>query len=214
MIRVYRRSLVPSVVVALLAISVAPPVYAQRAQQPIARDATDTRMIDATSALPQVGELVPRFEARLMTGGVVNADSLVGAPFIVALWSTDCPGSRQALRGLQSLHETLRDRGVRFLILATDTSRTALQTFLQQQDVRIPVAQIDAEQMRGFVRSRRVGPDEPYQVVFAKPSFLVTDAASVIVAREGGGLREEFLREVQELPAHGSLAEPGQRDRG
>jgi len=41
--------------------------------------------------------------------------------------------------------------------------------------------------------------DEPYEVVFAKPSFIATDEQSIIVAREGGFLSEEFTGAVKSL---------------
>jgi hypothetical protein len=175
----------------------AAPALAQRAQPRIAADQPDPRPIDATSALPLVGELLPPFEARFLSGAKVTADSLVGSPYVIAIWSTDCPGSRSALRAMHHLFDTLNDRGVRFLVLATDTNRVALETFLADQNVRLPVAQISLEQLRGFERSRRVTEDAPYRIIFSKPSFLVSDAETIIVARQGGYLPPEFMAEVQ-----------------
>lgn len=175
----------------------ATPVLAQRAQPRIGADQPDPRPIDATSALPLVGELLPPFEAQFLTGAKVTADSLVGSPYVIAIWSTDCPGSRAALRAMHHLYDTLHDRGVRFLVLATDTNRVALETFLAEQNVRLPVAQISLKQLRGFERSRRVTEEDPYRIIFAKPSFLVSDAETIIVARQGGYLPPEFIAEVQ-----------------
>lgn len=55
------------------------------------------------------------------------------------------------------------------------------------------------DQLHGFIRSRRVTADEPYEVVFAKPSFIATAEQSIIVAREGGFLSEEFTGAVKSL---------------
>ena len=193
-----RRILSTSAVCLALGLA-ATPVLAQRAQPRIGADQSDPRPIDATSALPFVGELLPPFEAQLLSGAAVNADSLVGSPYVIAIWSTDCPGSRNALRAMQHLYDTLNERGVRFLILATDTNRVALEGFIAEQDLRLPVAQISLEQLRGFVRSRRVTEEDPYRIIFSKPSFLVSDAETIILARQGGYLPPEFVAEVQSL---------------
>lgn len=174
------------------------PATAQR-QQPIVPIPGDPRTIDATAALPGLGEVLPAFRADLLTGDSITAHDLVGAPAIVAIWSTDCPGSRQAWMSLEDLFAALSPNGVQFLVLATDSDITVLEEFVRSAATRIPIAQVPPDEVRRFIRSRRVRPAEPFQVVFAKPSFLVIDAVSVIIAREGGGLGQGFARHVKQL---------------
>jgi hypothetical protein len=114
---VLRRVIGTTIIMTALAGSASSAV-AQRTQPRIVPTPGDPRIIDATSALPLIGELAPRFKVELIDGRAVTADSLVGAPHVIAIWSTDCPGSRAALAGMESLHDELSGHGVRFLLMA------------------------------------------------------------------------------------------------
>lgn len=161
-------------------------------------------MIDATAALPDVGEPLPRFVAPLLTGGVVSDRELRGSAVMVAIWSTDCPGSRAALHELESARAEFEPRGIRFLILATDTSAQRLRTFVDSAHIGSEVARAGQRVVRAFDRGRWVTPSEPYQVVFAKPSFLVVNRRGQVVARAGGYWDQETLQ--------AGLAKVGSRD--
>ena len=152
----------------------------------------DTRWINAFEALPPPGTPAPQFEAPLVHADtLVSGKSLLGAPSVVALWSTTCRGSRESLARLRELNETYKMRGVRFLILAADPSISRLSTFVDSAHVEIPMAH--APDLEAFDFSDQASDTDEYRVLFALPSFLVLDSRGVVVARSGGMLSDSVL---------------------
>lgn len=166
----------------------------------------DSRWVNAFEALPLPGTAVPAFDVPLLHGNMrASNDSLLGAPAVIALWSTTCQGSRQSLAALRELFEAYQPRGVRFLILAADESLDRLTQFVDSTRLDIPVAH--SPDLRAFDFSDQAPDTDEYRVLFALPSFLVIDARGTVVARSGGMLADSVLVDALEsLAADGREA--------
>ena len=75
---------------------------------------------DHYAALPAIGSQLPTFTYSAVTGGTITEASLRGTPTVVALWSSKCHVSRQALGELANFHGSYQSRGAKVVILADD----------------------------------------------------------------------------------------------
>ena len=157
----------------------------------------DRRVVDATAALPAVGERVPAFQSRVLESPVVfRSAELRGAPAVVALWATYCYGSRLAARDFEALRARYARRGVRFVLLAVNDDPTRLRAFVDSARVASVVVPVDSTQVWWFDRSGPVADTARYRRLFSLPSFVVVDRTGRIAARSGGGLGTEHLSQA------------------
>lgn len=180
----------------------------QRPWQPPPREAgapRDRRPVDATSAMPAIGERIPAFRVPIVQSPLFVADAdLRGAPAVIALWATYCHGSRLAVQDLEALRATYARRGVQFIVLAVNDDPARLQAFVDSAGMGAVIAAADSTDVYGFDRSAPVPASAPTRRVFSLPSALVIDARGRIVARSGGGVARERFRTALD-----SLLEPG-----
>lgn len=151
----------------------------------------DARPIFAEAALPAVGTAAPGFDVPRLEGGRVALDSLLGRPVLLALWSTGCVRSREAVAVVDRLHRRFRDRGVTTVLLADDADRALVRRVLQQDGLTVEnggvVVGLTNGRLRSlFDRASDVLGDPalaPYRVEFVAPGFLLLDRAGVIRRR-------------------------------
>ena len=135
----------------------------------------------ARATLPAIGSVVPSFSyARLDAGTLVSA-SLHGAPAVVALWSSRCSASREALGAIVALQTELAPRGVHVVLLADDASLAAL-TMMRADFAALTVAHAAGALKEAFSQTR-LG---PWRRELGLPAFLVLDRASVVRYRQVG----------------------------
>jgi len=72
--------------------------------------------------LPAVGAAAPAFQYPTLEGAILTDASLRRAPSVVALWSSKCSASREALASLGALDAAYASRGARVVILADDAA--------------------------------------------------------------------------------------------
>jgi thiol-disulfide isomerase/thioredoxin len=136
----------------------------------------------AHATLPAIGSTLPAFSyAGLDSGAVVTSTSLQGAPTVIALWSSTCPASRDALSAIVALHAQLASDGIRVVILANDTTVSAL-TAMRADFGAVPVA-FAAGALQEVFSLTRLG---PWRRALGMPAFLVLDRGSIVRYRQVG----------------------------
>jgi hypothetical protein len=150
------------------------------------------------AALPPAGSPVPAFQYAALDGSQLNADALRGGPAVVALWSSRCSASRLALDALGALHAEYAPRGARVVILADDREQGAVNSLLQQADVRAPVALAAGSLMSTFTHDQS---PLPWRKAFALPTFLVLDSAGRVIYKQIGVELDESAR-LSRVRAH------------
>ncbi len=144
---------------------------------------------DIYDALPSIGSSVPAFSYTAMDGSVLAPAALLGRPTVIALWSTTCSVSRQALASIIAMEKEYAPRGAHVVILADDRDAAAVAATLGHAPV---VAAIGAGSlMRTFTHDQSV---LPWRKAFALPTFLVVDRDGRIAYRQVGIERDASQR--------------------
>ncbi|MBL8492376.1 MAG: TlpA family protein disulfide reductase [Rhodocyclaceae bacterium] len=94
----------------------------------------------SAAAAPDVGEPVPAFEAKLLSGQVVRSAQYRQRPLLVVFWASWCPPCKGEMAELQKLYERHRGRGLEILAISMDDDRKDIDDFLRAQPVSFPVA--------------------------------------------------------------------------
>lgn len=174
----------------------------------------DHRPINATAALPAPGTALPAFEfPRIDATGSVTPSALIGAPTVLALWSTHCPYQGPWIAELDSLAHTYAPRGVRIVVLADDPPGAVLDSALAQAAWRPEVTEIgvaNGRLSRIFDRSAAAPERRTDRVEFVLPSFLLTGPDGRVVRRAFGPVVARFRPALDSLLG-GAPAESAQR---
>lgn len=136
----------------------------------------------AYAALPAEGAPVPAFSFPALGTGQVSDQTLRGAPAVLALWSSGCPASREAMQAVEKLRIAYEPRGVRVLVLADDRAAAPVQRLLDSAGVQFPVGMAGGQLDATFARRSRL----PWRRGIALPSFLVLDSSGRVVHRAVG----------------------------
>jgi hypothetical protein len=126
---------------------------------------------------------------------MIRSADLVGTPTVLALWSTDCCKSRQALDALKILRRDYEPRGVQFVLIANDEKPALVRAVLDSADVVFPAAYASGDLARRFDPHYRF----PWSTDFALPSVLVLGTDGRVVGRAPGIPLEEWERNRVEL---------------
>ncbi len=158
----------------------------------VTRRLLDRRPIYPAAALSAPGTIAPAFDLAKLGGGRVQSRELVGRPVVLALWSLECSASRAALSGIGQLQRDYATDGVSVVIIADNRDTTALRTAMTAAGVTAPVALAEGRLMKIFDRSSDAPSDSLYRISFALPSYLLVDAAGVVVFRSAGVPLDEY----------------------
>ena len=135
----------------------------------------------AHATLPAIGSTLPAFSYAGLDSGRMTSVALHGAPTVLALWSSTCPASREALSAIVALHTELAADGVRVVLLSNDTTVAALAA-MRADFGAVPVAYA-AGALKEVFSQTRLG---PWRRVLGLPAFLVVDRAAVVRYRQVG----------------------------
>ena len=135
----------------------------------------------AHATLPAIGTSLPAFSYAGLDSGTVASASLHGSPTVLALWSSTCPASREALSAIVALHTELAAKGIRVVLLANDTTVAALSA-MRADFGAVPVA-FAAGALQEVFSHTRLG---PWRRALGMPAFLVLDRASIVRYRQVG----------------------------
>ena len=136
---------------------------------------------------PHPGFAAPELELPTLDGELLRLSDLRGQVVIVNLWASWCPPCRAEMPALQTLHESLQDKGLVVLgVNATDQdSEAAARAFVEAQGLTFPIVlDVDGEASRAYALQ-------------ALPSTFIVDRRGVIrEALIGGPVREATLRSL------------------
>lgn len=163
----------------------------------------DHRPINATAALPVPGTVLPAFQfPRANAAGSVKSSELLGAPAVVALWSTHCPYQGPWIAAFDSLARTYGPRGVRVVVLADDAAGPVLDSALQRAAWLPAVTAVgiaNGRLSRVFDRSRTAPERHTDRVEFVLPSFLLIGPDGRIIRRAFGPVIAGFQPALDSL---------------
>lgn len=146
----------------------------------------------ALATLPAIGTALPSFSYPALDTGTVSSASLLGSPAVVALWSSTCSASREALGAIVALHAELAPRGVRVVLLADDVTLGTLR-IMQGDFAALTVAHAASALKQSFSHTR-LG---PWRRELGLPSFLVVDRTAVVRYRQVGIEQSASVRLVE-----------------
>ncbi|PJF36715.1 MAG: hypothetical protein CUN49_03985 [Candidatus Thermofonsia Clade 1 bacterium] len=160
----------------------------------VARDAVSGRREDAPPAVgltpfTLIGSPAPDFELATPKGESLRLSEQRGAWLVLNFWATWCPPCRAEMPILQALHdspsEAARALGtVRVIAINRDESAAAVQAFLDELKLSLPVA-LDP----GGKVSNRYG-------VLSLPMTYFIDPEGIVRHRHIGKLTEELLEQT------------------
>lgn len=150
----------------------------------------DHRVIHAEEALPAPGAALPAFSfPRYRAPGAVSAAGLVGAPAVIALWSSHCPYQGPWVAAFDTLARSARARGVSVVVLSDDVPGASLDSALARTRLAEAATGIGVASGRlaeVFDRSTTSPARSTMRVEFVLPSFLLVDARGRVVRRAFG----------------------------
>jgi peroxiredoxin len=84
-----------------------------------------------------VGDPAPAFAAAALSGDTLRLADLRGSPVMLNVWATWCPPCREEMPGLQALHATYADRGLRVIGVSIDSrgAEDAIRGFLDDHGI-------------------------------------------------------------------------------
>ncbi|HLO04009.1 MAG TPA: redoxin domain-containing protein [Symbiobacteriaceae bacterium] len=93
----------------------------------------------SASASLKVGQAAPNFEVVDLDGKPVSLASLKGRPVVINFWATWCPPCRREMPEFEAVLAQHKDSDLAFYALNVGESKLAVESFLQQVGVKLPV---------------------------------------------------------------------------
>ena len=92
------------------------------------------------SGSPAIGETAPGFEVDMLNGDAVTLSELRGRPVVLNFWATTCAPCRRELPTLERVASEHVDDGLQVLAVNTGESAAAIDGFLSELSIELPVA--------------------------------------------------------------------------
>jgi peroxiredoxin len=86
-----------------------------------------------------VGDSAPNFSVPAFPSGSLDLKNYHGQIVVLNLWATWCPPCVEETPSLVQFAEKMRDHGVVVLSISVDEDQTALQDFIQRNQITYPV---------------------------------------------------------------------------
>jgi peroxiredoxin len=104
------------------------------------------------------GDAAPAYAAPAMAGDTVVLADLRGEAVMLNIWATWCAPCREEMPGLQQLHETYADAGLRVIGVSIDASGLAgeIRHFTEQYGISFTILHDPAESVMRAFRARAV----------------------------------------------------------
>lgn len=87
-----------------------------------------------------VGELAPDFQGKTLEGKDFRLADYKGEPILLKIGTTWCPSCREQTKSIDSMHEYLAEKGVRFVDVFIDESESSVNKFFNKGKYRKPSA--------------------------------------------------------------------------
>jgi thiol-disulfide isomerase/thioredoxin len=93
----------------------------------------------SAAASLKVGQVAPNFEVVDLSGKPVSLAELKGRPVVINFWATWCPPCRREMPEFEAVLAQHQDSDLAFYALNVGESKLAVDAFLQQVGVKLPV---------------------------------------------------------------------------
>ena len=132
--------------------------------------------------------VAPDFTLQDLSGKKVSLSGLKGSVVLVEFWATWCPPCRTAIPGLERLHRSYGDKGLKVLAISVDEgSWEKVRTFITEHKITYTV-------LKGTDEA-----SEKYQVRMIPAMYLIDRQGIVKKQSLGGGSEEELEKDIQAL---------------
>jgi cytochrome c biogenesis protein CcmG/thiol:disulfide interchange protein DsbE len=94
---------------------------------------------NSESSIATVGEAAPNFELQNLDGQSISLSNLKGNPVLVNFWATWCGPCVSEMPYIQEINEDWSDTGLVVLAINIGDSSQAVEQFLQEHNLALPV---------------------------------------------------------------------------
>lgn len=142
--------------------------------------------------LELAGKPVPSFQVTSLDGQSFASQELANRVVLIDFWATNCTPCLEELPRLKRLQRELGSDGLLILGLSLDEDRDTLQSFVDRQQLKWPIAQLDPA-------------DESIRQAFAVETIPATfllgpDGKVIATDLRGVNLERAIRRQIQALP--------------
>jgi len=85
-----------------------------------------------------VGETAPDFQGKTLEGKSFSLADYKGEPILLKIGTTWCPSCREQAKSIDSIHEYLAEKGVRFVDVFIDESEASVKKYFNKGNYRKP----------------------------------------------------------------------------
>lgn len=127
-----------------------------------------------------------------LDGNEVPMAQFRGKPLFINFWATWCPPCRAELPNVQRLYDTMKDQGIGFLLISSETPEQ-VKTFLKGNSYTFPCYLVEEE------------PPMPFRVGSIPTTLLMTPDGKIAFTHSGavawdGQRTQEFLKQLAGTP--------------
>lgn len=130
----------------------------------------------------KVGEAAPAFTLELLDGKTVTLDIFKGKPLVIINMASWCPCSHESAPVFKEAYEIYNPKGVEFLMLGIQDSKTKFNKFVKKKEFRFPA---------GFDKGDRIA--KLYGVSAPPTTFFINSEGKVVSAFYGKIIEKERL---------------------
>jgi peroxiredoxin len=141
--------------------------------------------VAVASAVP-IGEVAPDFEGVTLEGKQFKLSDYRGEPILLKIGTTWCPSCREQTRAIDTLHDYLTEKGVRFVDVFVDESGKSVNKYFAKGKYHNPAAIVLDE-----------GAAHKAYNVYVIPRLVLIDR-NFLVVRDGDTLTSGSLKKKLE----------------
>lgn len=130
----------------------------------------------------KIDEPAPPFTLELLDGGTVTLDTFKGKPLVIINMASWCPCSHESAPVFKEAYETYHPKGVEFLMLGIQDSKTKFARFVKKKEFKFPA---------GFDKGDMIS--KLYGVSAPPTTFFINSEGKVVSAFYGKIAEKERL---------------------
>ncbi len=121
---------------------------------------------------PEVGKYAPVFDLKDINGKKVSLSEFKGKVVLLNFWATTCGPCKTEMPSMNNIYKALKDRDFVVLAVSSDTSESAVISFVSEKGISFPVL-LDKDKEVYF---------DDYAIIGLPTSFLI-DRSGVVAEK-------------------------------